>query len=212
MGVARDADVRGPEGEDHGLAAQHRAILMQVIEEACVQLLDAYSVPVRHVAEGRIAVPADLHDPCAGAASADHPLFGTVGFTGQIRGCLTVIASAGLLGSTFPTIAGGVAAPSHPELLDWAGEMANQTLGRIKRLFCRRGVDFEASTPTVGDACEMTQAPSPGASKVGLVLTSRGEHGLMSVGFEVVPRNDGTIFDDPSVPIDCAPEGDLVLF
>src|SRR6185369_6239874 len=99
-------------------------------------------------------------------------------------------------------------APAAPDLVDWAGEIANQALGRIKRLFCLHGVDFEATTPTAGGLRELTIAAPPCDATVGLTLTADPGDGrsgaVLSVGFDVVPPPEGDIFRLPAEPIPCA--------
>ena len=200
MGVLHDADVSARGDLRQPLIAEQREILKHVVTEACVELLAAYSMPVGEVIEGD-------------GPPRPSSIFGIIGFSGQVQGSLTVVASSELFGSTFPTMNGGRGTPSRPELLDWAGEIANQTLGRIKRLFCRRGLDFDASTPKVGDVGDLRAlvgAEPLQGSTVGLVLTVSS--GLMSVGFAVVPPVGGALFEDEADAIPCAPEGDILLF
>src|SRR5688572_5553442 len=59
----------------------------------------------------------------------------------QIRGALMVVAAAGFFRATYPRELGDEkVGDSH--LADWAGELANQLLGRVKNRLCQRGLDF----------------------------------------------------------------------
>jgi len=168
-------------------------------------------MPVGDVADGCATVPSDRDRRGARV----HPAYGIIGFAGRVRGSLTVIASSRLLDDMFPIPHEG-RARSPPDLVDWAGEIANQALGRIKRLFCLCGVDFEAGTPTAGGLRQMTIAAPPRDATVGLTLTAGLRDGqgsaVLSVGFDVVPPPEGEIFRLQAEPIPCAAEGDLLLF
>jgi CheY-specific phosphatase CheX len=182
------------------LSAGQEAAVREVVADACVDMLTACGMPVGNVSAGRLI------------ALSEHDIAGFIGFTGRVRGSLIVAASSKVFGSTFPSSAAlsAGAKPSLPDLLDWAGEMANQTLGRIKRRFCDRGMDFETSTPTAINGRHIGGRSPVRDGIVDMVLTAGDE--LISVCFEVVPPANGNIFTIPADPIPCSQEGDLVLF
>jgi CheY-specific phosphatase CheX len=177
-------------------AGQEDAV-RQVVTDACVDMLTACGMPVGSVSGGRMI------------ALSEHDIAGFIGFTGRVRGSLTMAASSKMFGSTFPQ-APGAPPPPLADLLDWAGEVANQTLGRIKRRFCDRGVDFETSTPTAVNGRHIGGRAPARDGIIEMIFTVGDE--LVSVCFEVVPPADGNIFKLAADPIPCSEEGDLVLF
>jgi CheY-specific phosphatase CheX len=180
------------------LVAGQEEALRLVVTEACVDMLTACGTPVGHIAAERDVAP------------RDHDIAGMIGFTGPIHGSLIIAAPPELFESTLRASAIDGPPLSLPDLLDWAGELANQTLGRIKRRFCERGVDFQTSTPTAISAQQIENGGGRQEALVGLLLTVK--EGLVSVSFDVAPPQDGDLFRDQAQPIPCALEGDLVLF
>jgi CheY-specific phosphatase CheX len=88
--------------------------------------------------------------------------------------------------------------------------MANQILGRVKRRFCERGRDFEASTPTAIAGRELGRRYPPRAGTINLAFATDTE--VVAVCFEIVPPSDGRIFPEHAEPIRCEAEGEMVLF
>ena len=66
----------------------------------------------------------------------------------DLRGALLVMAAPAFFRSTYP-LATPLASPSENEVLDWAGELANQALGRVKNRFGTLGCLFSLGIPTV---------------------------------------------------------------
>lgn len=172
-------------------------ILRHLITEACVDMLSACGLPVGKIAAGRLV------------ELSEHDLAGFIGFTGRVRGSLIMAASSKTFAATFPMLPGS-RPPTPDDLLDWAGEMANQTLGRIKRRFCDRGLDFDTSTPTAVKGRHIGARTPSREGIVDLVLSAGDE--LVSICFELVPPPDGQIFPGAVEAIPCSQEGDLVLF
>jgi CheY-specific phosphatase CheX len=183
--------------ESKVLAHEQEEEVRQVVTEACVDMLGACGLPVGKIAAGRLV------------ALSEHDLAGFIGFTGRVRGSLIMAASSRIFSATFPSMPGS-RSPTQDDLLDWVGEMANQTLGRIKRRFCERGMDFETSTPTAlkGRHIGVRNPPRDGIIEVALTV---GEE-VISICFEIEAPPGGLIFKTPAEPIECSTEGDLVLF
>ena len=175
---------------------QDEAVRM-VVTAACVEMLQACGLLVES-SEGRPSIAFD-----------EHEIVRFIGFTGRVSGSLIVATSSKIVTSTFSP-SGGSTRPSPADLLDRAGELANQTLGRIKRKFCDRGVDFETSTPTAVNGHRLDW-PSPARNGVFIVVLAVGGESV-SFRFEVIPPPGGEIFRSPVEPIACAEEGDLLLF
>ena len=77
-------------------------------------------------------------------AQQSYSFAGIIGFTGEkIRGTIILATVAEVLQATRPT-----AAETDSEQADWAGELANQLLGRIKNKLLAHGLVIQLSTPT----------------------------------------------------------------
>ncbi len=89
-----------------------------------------------------------VHVDYAGVATKDDAPFDTtlavIGYGGaHLRGSVLLSAPTEVLRATHPS--GGAA--SDDDLLDWAGELSNLLLGRIKNAIRRYGLVIEMSTP-----------------------------------------------------------------
>ena len=175
------------------LDAEQARTVKALTTEACVEMFALLGTPVDLIERGQ-------------SAPAAHTMTGFIGFSGPIRGSLTISSAANLFRASYPS----KGEPDVADLLDWAGEIANQLLGRIKRRFCERGVDFEASTPAAIRGRDIG-GRSPVREGV-CDLSFRVGADVVGVSFEVTPGADGKIFTDTAEPIGCSREGDLVLF
>jgi CheY-specific phosphatase CheX len=180
------------------LHASQEQILRQIVAEACVDILAAGGLAAHEVAFDRPPV------------FGDHDIAGFIGFTGSVRGSLVIGASSALFLKTHPLNAKSLTVESSASLLDWAGEMANQTVGRIKRRFCERGVDFSASTPTavIGRQMELRSPPRWGIVEQAFAAGDE----ILTVCLEIMVPPDGIIFKDSAEPLPCSLEGELILF
>ena len=173
------------------------AIVRSILAEAYVEMLAA------------CGLSAELVNGPAHVEFGEHHVAGFIGFTGTVRGSLVITASSALYRITYPLGPGISMATSPRDILDWAGEMANQTLGRVKRRFCERGVDFELTTPTAVSGSQIAGRSSR-AGVIDLVFRIGAE--AITLGFEIVAAGGGVIFKENAEPIACSSEGDLVMF
>jgi CheY-specific phosphatase CheX len=171
------------------------AIVRAILAESFVDMLRA------------CGLSAFVVDSLASSVADEPHVAGSICFTGEVRGRLVIGASCALYRITYPLGEGGPIPTSLTDILDWAGEMANQTLGRVKRRFCERGIDFEISTPTAVYGHEGRTS----RGDVIVVLVRVGAE-IISIGFEFVASAEGGILRDGAAPIACANEGDLVMF
>jgi CheY-specific phosphatase CheX len=155
------------------------SVLSELLKEltpiAVVELFASYGVSVQEQPPGATATKRPAGSPeQAGEAN----IAGVVGFTGSVmRGTL-------LLATTFPVVAA-----ARPEMLrkrvlssslssdwilarDWAGELANQVLGRVKNRLNRFGVTFEVSPPTALSGPALTFASPKGPAPLQHVFSS----------------------------------------
>jgi len=119
-----------------------------------------------------------------------------------------ISAAAELFRGSYPSPAGSP--PSVVDLFDWAAEIANQLLGRIKRRFCERGVDFQVSAPTAVRGHDLGGRSPAREGACNLTFTIGDQ--VVGVCLEVTPPPGGKIFSDAAEPIGCSIEGELVLF
>jgi CheY-specific phosphatase CheX len=180
------------------LEVRQEQMLRSIVADSCIDMLAGGGLVAHEVA-------------CETAVGfSDHHIAGFIGFVGSVRGSLIICASSELFLKTHPLNEKALTVRSPAHLLDWAGEMANQTVGRIKRRFCERGVDFYASTPTAvtGHHMELRSPPRGGIVEQAF---SAG-NAVLSVCLEIVVPEGGILFEDSAEPIPCSLEGDLILF
>jgi hypothetical protein len=134
-----------------------------------------------------------------------------MGFTGDVlRGTIALVAPLELIRTAYPLPLKD-AARWELEAFDWAGEIANRLLGRIKLLLFPKGVSIEASTPRVmlGEQLHVTR------STHGTVCSTcfPVHDSWVRVWFDAISAEDRPLFIQAesnlaSVP----PEGDVLLF
>ncbi|MBC7659484.1 MAG: chemotaxis protein CheX [Chitinophagaceae bacterium] len=94
-------------------------------------------------------------DSQADFENADTSLVSTIGFMcDQFKGSLIIHAQAKDVKSSHPMIAMG-ADVTDEDVFDWAGEMANQILGRLKNSILNLGVELKMSIPSVVQGSEI---------------------------------------------------------
>jgi chemotaxis protein CheX len=169
------------------------AIVLALTTDACRDMFQTLGSPVELVQEPTGPAP----DICA-----------FIGFSGPSRGTLMISSTSELFRSSYPSQTGSP--PSVVDLFDWAAEVANQLLGRIKRRFCERGVDFEVSAPTAVKGRDLGGRSPARAGACNLAFTIGNQ--TVGVCLEITPPDSGKIFREEAEPIGCAVEGDLVLF
>jgi len=114
-----------------------RAILTEALREAFVQLFAQQGARAREDAPDHKPLPGSGAAHVAACIGFAHP---------SLKGSLTAYLPAAVLAKTLPISAAGAC----PEVLhDWAGEIANQLLGRMKNTFFAYGVDWAMGMPTI---------------------------------------------------------------
>jgi CheY-specific phosphatase CheX len=171
--------------------------LTQVATDSVRHVLRAYGLR----AETPIA-PSEELDPAEVVA--------LIGFSGDaLKGTLAIIAPADLIRRTCLPLQQGPNAGAW-EVFDWAGELVNMMLGRIKVGLAARGVDIDSSTPRVMLAGHLRVLRSS-QNTVCSTCFSVGDSQLTlwfdavaSQGYPLFPREPGA---DASLP-----EGDVAFF
>lgn len=125
----------------------------------------------------------------------------------NLRGSLVLAAKPTFYEKTFPSLLPGQV-PNEVDLCDWAGEMANQFLGRLKNRFVRLGLDFNVGTPTVVRGERLHIKGWPRASVLGRLCRIGGED--VTLHFEV--EREGAPLFNPTEVDAVSPEGESLLF
>jgi hypothetical protein len=164
-------------------AANHR-ILHSIVTRASVELFSAYKV---HLTRRKELAPTE-----------ETTFAATIGFTGaSMRGALLLAPTETALARTYP---------SGKQPHDWASELANQLLGRIKNRLVSYGVEICPSVPVA-------------IKGRGLSIVARGDippylfdaqPGLVTVLFDVEMHHELILAPQDVTP--CPTEGDTLLF
>ena len=105
------------------------------LAESCQEFFDSIKLPAWPVDQPRLS-------------SAGRQIASVIAFGGwQIRGSLTVRGAVDLFQATHP-VEGGKVKQSQAALVDWAGEVANQLLGRFKNKMLAHCLDFQVGVPS----------------------------------------------------------------
>lgn len=91
----------------------------------------------------------ELSQDGPGTTGASNPITATIGFTAEgLRGLLVLGIDRALATRSLPkNLQAG--AQGDEIIADWAGELSNQLLGRLKNKFHSIGIDISLSTPIV---------------------------------------------------------------
>ncbi len=193
-------------------------ILRDLAPQALVEAFAAYDLKLREEQLSSVPTGSLLG---AGSKPGDATVAGVVGFTGSaFRGTV-------LVASTFELIA--LARPprlrektlsknSSSDWLmvrDWAGELANQVLGRIKNRLAAYGVVFDVSPPAAlsGTALAFAQPKSPSPRQHAFAPANPGLPKEARVWFCLDALFDSAQKVAPSGPIAAeAAEGNIIEF
>ncbi len=140
----------------------------------------------------------------------EHAFAATIGFTGEaIFGALAITASPDFVASTLPEQIRHVT-PDTEAMADWAGELANQLLGRIKNKLLPLSIDIAVSTPVVFIGQKIRHLTS--APKLHRDFSFSYKTATCTVVFEANCAPDLEIGDPSTVEAQSMPEGELELF
>jgi hypothetical protein len=123
-----------------------KSTLEPVVVESCVRLFETLSVPLRPTA------PAPERDPLQ--LSPRELTVASLAFSGSVmRGVLVLATTFDVLASSRPRDArwrtlSSASAGDCLFVRDWAKELVNQLLGRVKRHVVARGLTFDIGTPS----------------------------------------------------------------
>jgi CheY-specific phosphatase CheX len=144
---------------------------------------------------------------------ADHPgadeVVAFMGFTGDsLRGTVAIAAPLELMRAAYPLVLDD-AGLWQLEVFDWAGEIANRLLGRIKHSLVQRSISIEASTPRVmlGEQLRISRPTDATVCAAAFPVGAA----FVRVWFDASTIEDSTLLEEPAGP-NSAPEGDVLLF
>jgi CheY-specific phosphatase CheX len=134
-----------------------------------------------------------------------------MGFTGDVlRGTMAIVAPLELMRAAYPLPLTD-AARWQIEVFDWAGEIANRVLGRIKIGLTARGADIEASTPRVmqGEHLHVTRSTKGTICSASFPVRDAA----LRVWFDAIWSDERALFPlSASADTGSPPEGDVLLF
>jgi hypothetical protein len=112
------------------------AELSEIVVSASRHVLPSCGIPVAEQLTNAVEEP-------------DKQLVAFMGFTGDaLRGTMAIVVPTELMREAYPLPLRDSERPDF-EVFDWAAEVANRLLGRIKVALAARSVEIEASTPRV---------------------------------------------------------------
>jgi chemotaxis protein CheX len=172
------------------------AQLDALVEAAARALFESHGLTLGEL-QGEGIAPPDNHDIAA-----------SIGFTApQVQGAILMTTRKDLVAKAWPKELRH-REPSEREVCDWAGELVNQLLGRVKNALVPFGLTLEQSTPTVVVGKHVHRAPpSTNIARRSYFDTSVGS---LLVYFDAAMAEGLSLTEDASVRP--APEGDVHLF
>ena len=140
----------------------------------------------------------------------DHDIACSIGFTsGQISGAVLMTTRKDIIARSWPSELRH-REPTENDICDWAGELVNQLLGRVKNALARSGITLQQCTPTVVLGWHVHRAPA--STTIARAYAFGVEQGLLLVYFDaaiaygfVLPESE-----DPSLA--SVAEGEVKLF
>jgi chemotaxis protein CheX len=141
---------------------------------------------------------------------ADHDVACSIGFTApEIRGALLMTARKDLFARAWPAELRS-RVPSDREVCDWAGELVNQLLGRVKNALLPLGLALQQSTPTVVTGRCLHRVPA--STKVARRFLFEEGGGSVAIYLDAVVAEGFVLSESPDETMRSAVEGDIQLF
>jgi chemotaxis protein CheX len=169
-----------------------------VVESSARALFGAHGVPLG----------AQTND--FGVTPGDHDVAGTIGFTSrEVRGAVLMTARRDVLARAWPADLRH-REPSECDVYDWAGELVNQLLGRVKNAMVPFGLAIEQSTPTVVTGWRLHRAPA--STNVARSYLFEVGGGSIAIYFDAVAAPGFTLPELHGDSPKAVAEGDLQLF
>jgi CheY-specific phosphatase CheX len=128
---------------------------------------------------------------------------GIIGFGGDSKGTLAIVAKHEVLQKLYPI----QESASAEALADWLGELTNQLLGRLKNLLLRHGLTIALGTPVIARGGEIW-SPAQKEPRMYTVLSSAG---TLTLFLEWIAA-DRVEIQEAQAESSIADEGELMLF
>jgi CheY-specific phosphatase CheX len=172
-----------------------RTVLASLLVQMCRDMFAPNNEPFEELPAG---------DPPPDRANLLASCIGLSGST--VRGALVVVARPTFFKATYPSELG--VPRNEDDVADWAGEVANQLLGRIKNRLSTYGLDFTTSTPTVvrGDRLQL-RIDENNTIRRGLMVRSE----RVDIHFEIERDDDQPLLANGATGT-ATPEGHAFLF
>lgn len=178
------------------MSTDELTLLDEIVDAAAHGLFETVGLPLGQVREA------------SGRTLQDDDVASSIGFTAPtLHGAATLVTRRDIVARSWPAELGQ---PSDRDVCDWAGELVNQLLGRVKNALVTRGVVLDQSTPTVVVGRQVHRSPaSTTVARTFLYDVSGGGtiqlyfDAVVAEGFSLSPSAEG----DPP-----AAEGALRLF
>jgi CheY-specific phosphatase CheX len=142
----------------------------------------------------------------------DYDVAASIGFTSpQAQGAILMTTRKDIVATAWPReLRKGDREPTEREACDWAGELVNQLLGRVKNALLPYGLTLEQSTPTVVTGRHVHRAPASTsvARRYFFVVTI----GSLIIYFDAALADGLALSDSGDANNRPAPEGDVHLF
>ncbi len=168
------------------MSEENNQVLSDVVSDCVVKVFEAYDSMLE---------PTNVADP-------GHEVVAVIGYAAdEVRGGLALGISKALAQKTMPTL--------ETPLYDWAGELANQILGRVRNKMLAYQVDIQISTPVVLHGLGVQVAP-PGHDGVKVASYKAGDdvvQVLLEARFE-----EGFVLPERSEDGGTVDEGEMLLF
>jgi len=140
----------------------------------------------------------------------DHDVAASIGFTApRVQGAILMTTRKDIVANAWPRELRH-RDPSEREACDWAGELVNQLLGRVKNALLPFGLTLEQSTPTVVTGRHVHRAPASTnvARRYFFAVTT----GSILVYFDAVLAEELVLSESGDASTQSAPEGGIELF
>lgn len=143
-------------------------------------------------------------------SASEGSIAATVGFTSaEVRGAVVTMTSAKLIAAAWPRELRS-SAPGERDISDWAGELTNQLVGRLKNRLAASGLVLVQSTPTVIVGRHLDKAAATGTLARRYVF--QGAEGVLVVCLDIVTDGHFDLHLARQGGSLSAPEGHLELF
>jgi chemotaxis protein CheX len=180
---------------DGNMKNEDRTVLASLLVQICRDMFTPNGEPLEEITGA--GPPGDR----------ENLLAASIGLSGStVRGALVIVARPAFFKLTYPAELG--VPRSEDDVADWAGEVANQLLGRIKNRLSTYGLDFTTSTPTVvrGDRLQLRIDENNTIRRPLAVRTER-----IDLHFEIERDDDQPLLANGATG-SATPEGHAFLF